>query len=221
MRKVVVVGAGGFGKEVMDILEAENKKSLKWHILGFIDDNPTLQHKEVRGYKVLGGTDWFSQQESKGVQAVVAIGDNRVRMKVVKRLTALGAQFCTIIHPSVTIGHNVRIGMGTIIAAGCILTSDIRIGDHCILNLGTTIGHDTILEGFVNLNPGVHISGSNTICEGAYIGTGAVTIQEIRIGEWSIVGAGAVVIENLPDHVVAVGVPARVIKSTPNSARVD
>jgi sugar O-acyltransferase (sialic acid O-acetyltransferase NeuD family) len=106
----------------------------------------------------------------------------------------------------------VTLGEGVIICAGCILTNQITIGNHVIINLDVTIGHDSIIEDFCTLSPGVHISGRNKIGEGANVGTGAVTIQGIVIGRWSIIGAGAVVAQDIPDKVVAVGVPAKPIK---------
>jgi sugar O-acyltransferase (sialic acid O-acetyltransferase NeuD family) len=211
--KVVIIGAGGFGREVLDIFEEDNKKEKRWNILGFIDDNPEIQGKKIRGYPVLGGVEWFLTPEAKGVKTVVAIGDNKVRKKVVERAEAYGAEFCNIIHPSVIMTPHVKLGKGVIIAAGCILTNNITIGNHVIINLDVTIGHDTVIEDFVNLAPGVHINGNNRIEEGVFVGSGAVTIQNIKIGKWSIIGAGAVVVNDIPERVVAVGVPAKPIKS--------
>lgn len=210
-QKVVTIGAGGFGREVLDIFEADNEKRAAWKILGFIDDNPEIQGQRIRGYPVLGGVDWFSS-EAKNVKTVIAVGDNRVRKKIAQKVTDYGGKFCNIIHPSVIMTPHVKLGEGIIIAAGCILTNNIRIQDHAIINLDVTIGHDTVIENFVNLNPGVHINGNNRVIEGAYIGSGAVTLQNITIGKWSIVGAGAVVATDIPEKVVAVGVPAKPIK---------
>jgi sugar O-acyltransferase (sialic acid O-acetyltransferase NeuD family) len=211
--KIVIVGAGGHGRETLDIFEANNERRDAWNILGFIDDNPQIQGQRIRGYPVLGGVDWFSKFEAKEVRTVIAIGDNKVRKKVAEKIGRYGAKFCNIIHPSVVMTPHVKLGEGIIIAAGSIFTSDIRIHNHVIINTDVTVGHDTVIENFVNLNPGVHINGSNKILEGAYIGSGAVTIQNITIGKWSIIGAGAVVVNDVPEKVVAVGLPAKPIKS--------
>jgi sugar O-acyltransferase (sialic acid O-acetyltransferase NeuD family) len=214
IQKIVIIGAGGFGREVLDIFEEDNRRQRKrrWDILGFIDDNPEIQGKKIRGYPVLGGVEWFSTPEAKETKAVIAIGDNKVRKKVAEKAEAYGAKFCNIIHPSVIMTPYVKLGKGVIIAAGCILTNNITIGDHVIINLDVTIGHDTVIESFVSLAPGVHINGNNKIEEGVYVGSGAVTIQNIKIGKWSIIGAGAVVIKDIPEKVVAVGMPAKPIK---------
>jgi len=212
-QKVAIIGAGGFGREILDIFEVDNERRNVWSILGFIDDSPLTKGETIRGYPVLGNVEWFSKSEAEDVKTVVAVGDNLVRKKIVEKARSYGAKFCNIVHPSVILTPHIKLGEGIIIAAGCIFTNNIRIQDHVIINLDVTVGHDTIIEDFVNLNPGVHVNGSNKIQEGAYIGSGAVTIENITIGKWSIIGAGAVVVNDIPEKVVAVGVPAKPIKS--------
>ena len=212
MQNIVILGAGGFGREVLDIIIAQNKVSKRWKILGFVDENPELKGKVLNGYPVLGSFDWFSKIDLKEIRVVCAIGDNISKKKVVEKAKGLGLRFANVVHPSVIMTEFVTLGEGVIICAGCILTNQITIGNHVIINLDVTIGHDSIIEDFCTLSPGVHISGRNKIGEGANVGTGAVTIQGIVIGRWSIIGAGAVVAQDIPDKVVAVGVPAKPIK---------
>jgi sugar O-acyltransferase (sialic acid O-acetyltransferase NeuD family) len=212
MQNVVVLGAGGFGRETLDILIAQNKTSKRWRILGFIDENPKLKGRLLNGYPILGSFDWFSKKNIKEIQAICAVGENASRKKVVKKAKSVGLKFASAIHPTVVMTDFVTLGEGIVICAGCILTNQITIGNHTIINLDVTIGHDTIIEDFCTLSPGVHISGRNRIREGVSIGTGAVTIQGITIGRWSIIGAGAVVVKDIPDKVVAVGIPAKPIK---------
>ena len=220
MEKVAIIGAGGFGREVLDIFIAENKVSKKWEVLGFVDENPKLHGQILNEYPVLGSFAWFKMNNSREIKVVVAIGDNKMRKRVVDKVKDQGLTFCNIVHPAVIMTPFVSMGEGVIITAWVILTNQIKIGNHVIINLDVTIGHDTIIEDFVNLNPGVHINGNNKIREGAYIGSGAVTIQDVTIGEWSIVGAGAVVIKDIPDRVVAVGVPAEIKKTLKKSTDV-
>jgi len=212
MEKVVIIGAGGFGREVLDVFLAENEVSKRWEILGFVDDDPELQGKTLNGYPVLGSFDWFKTINPREIKVITAVGNNEVRRKVVEKVQSIGLEFCSVVHPNVIMTPFVSIGQGVVVTAGCIFTNQIKIGNHVIVNLDVTIGHDTIIEDFVNLNPGVHINGNNKIQEGAYVGSGAVTIQDITIGKWSIIGAGAVVVMNIPEKVVAVGVPAKVVK---------
>jgi len=212
MQSIVILGAGGFGREVLDIIIAQNKVSKRWKMLGFVDENPELKGKVLNGYPVLGSFDWFSKIDLKEIRVVCAIGDNISKKKVVEKAKGVGLRFANVVHPSVIMTEFVTLGEGVIICAGCILTNQITIGNHVIINLDVTIGHDSIIEDFCTLSPGVHISGRNKIGEGANVGTGAVTIQGIVIGRWSIIGAGAVVAQDIPDKVVAVGVPAKPIK---------
>lgn len=219
MQSVAILGAGGFGREVLDILIAQNKISKKWKILGFIDEDPKLKGKVLNGYPVLGSFDWFSKTDQHKISVVCAIGDNVSKKKVVDKAKNLGLKFANVIHPTVTMTEFVTLGEGVIICAGCILTNQITIRNHVIINLDVTIGHDAIIEDYCTLSPGVHISGKNKICEGANIGTGAVTIQGITIGRWSIVGAGAVAVQDIPDRVVAVGTPAKPIKQVDDAPK--
>ncbi len=219
MQSIVILGAGGFGREVLDIIIAQNKVSKRWKILGFIDENPELKGKVLNGYPVLGSFDWFSKIDLKEIRVVCAIGDNISKKKVVEKAKGLGLRFANVVHPSVIMTEFVTLGEGVIICAGCILTNQITIGNHVIINLDVTIGHDSIIEDFCTLSPGVHISGRNKIGEGANVGTGAVTIQGIVIGRWSIIGAGAVVAQDIPDKVVAVGVPAKPIKQVEDTQK--
>jgi sugar O-acyltransferase (sialic acid O-acetyltransferase NeuD family) len=214
LKKVVIICAGGFGREVLDIFLAENAISPKWKILGFIDENPKMVGKIINGYPILGSFDYFDNAITDSVMAIVAVGDNRVRKALIEKAERAGLVFCNAIHPSVIYTPFISFGKGIVIAAGAVLTNLISIGNHVIINLNVTIGHDVKLEDFVNINPGANINGNNTIREGAFIGSGAVTIQNIEVGCWSIVGAGAVVISNIPDGVVAVGFPAKPLKHT-------
>jgi len=210
MKKVVIVGAAGFGREVLEIFKEQNKKNKIWDILGFIDDNKNLHNNMINGLKVLGDINWF--KNNRGVECVVAIGEPEVKKKVVEKLKKIGVSFCNIIHPSVIMSEFVELGEGVIICAGNILTVNIKIKNHVIINPNCTIGHITSIDDYCTINPSVNINGGNHIHQGVYIGTNAATIQNIKIGSWSIIGGGAIVIDDIPDNVVAVGVPARIIK---------
>jgi sugar O-acyltransferase (sialic acid O-acetyltransferase NeuD family) len=121
-------------------------------------------------------------------------------------------EFPTLLHPLAWIGNRISIAMGTVVCAGSMLTTDLRLGAHTIVNLDCTIGHDCEIADFVTFAPSVNVSGAVTILEGCDIGTGACLIQGIRVGEWSVLGAGAVATQDVPANVTAVGVPAKVIK---------
>jgi len=211
--KVVILGAGGLAREAYWVFNDANKKSaVKWKVLGFIDENQDNHGKSLCGITVLGDFGWFKRTGRNELKVICAVGSPRAKKSLVEKSELFELDFCTVIHSSVQMSEFVDIGLGTIITAGCILTTQIKIGNHVFLNLDTTVGHDVVIEDFVNVAPGCHISGNVTLKEGADLGTGAVVLQGIKVGKWSTVGAGAVVIEDVPDNAVVVGVPAKIIK---------
>ena len=209
MNNLVIIGVGGFGREVAWLVERINKIDLKWNIIGFVDDNEELHGKIINGYLVLGGCEWLNENKN-DVYAICSIGSSDIRKKIIQKLN--GIKFATIIDPNVIISDRVIIGEGSIICAGSIITVDVKIGSHVIINLDCTIGHDVVLENFVTLYPSVNISGNTTLEERVEMGTGSQTIQGRNIGVGTIVGAGAVVVKDLPEGCTAVGIPAHVIK---------
>jgi len=144
-----------------------------------------------------------------GAHAIVAIGDNALRKKVVEKTKH---PFANAIHPSVILSPFAILGQGNMLLQGTIVQSQAKIGNHVILNTGSQVDHDCIIEDYVHLGPGVILCGRVQIGEGSFIGAGATVIPGKKVGAWSIVGAGSVVIDHIPDYVVAVGNPARVVK---------
>jgi len=212
MKRTVILGAGGFAREVLDILLAQNAVSKQYGILGFIDENPAMKGRILNGYPVLGGFDWFASKDQGAIHAACGIGSPLQRKKVVTKAEDMGLQFCNVIHPTAVLTPFVSLGVGVVITAGTILTNQILVGSHVHINLDVTIGHDCVIEDFCTIAPGVHISGNVKLGTGVSVGTGAVVVQGVSIGSWSIIGAGAVVIKDIPERVTAVGVPARVVK---------
>ena len=209
MMKLVIIGVGGFGREVAWLVERINKIKPTWNLIGFVDDNTEYCGSLINGYPVLGNCDWLNNQTDE-IFAVCAIGASKVRKSVIEKLSKV--KFATIIDPSVLLSERVIIGAGSIICAGSILTVEIQIGAHVIINLDCTIGHDAKLHDYVTLYPSVNISGCTVLEECVEMGTGSLIIQGLNIAGGSIVGAGAVVVTNLPKECTAVGIPAKPIK---------
>ena len=209
--KTAIVGAGGFGREVLALLNNINTVNYTFNVAGFIDDNLEVG-TSIGGLTILGSVNQINKMNLDAV--VVAIGNSKVRKEVVNRLPE-DIKTPTVIHPSVLIENSdtISIGKGCIICAGNIITTDVSIGDFCILNLASTIGHDAKMGDFVSVMPGVNISGGAKIEYGVYIGTGAKLIKATTVGKNSIVGAGAVVDTYVEPNTTVVGVPARPIKS--------
>jgi sugar O-acyltransferase (sialic acid O-acetyltransferase NeuD family) len=209
-KRVAIIGAGGFAREVLDIFDASNESGEDNEVLGYIVESQYgLQGEIISDKPILGNLDWFQKNR---VHGICAVGAPDTRLRLVSKAKALGVEFCNIIHPSAILTRWIDMGEGVVIGAGCILTNNIKIGSHVHINLSCTIGHDAVIEDFVTLSPGVHVSGKVKICCGSYVGTGANIIDRVNIGEWAIVGAGSTIIEDVPPNTVVVGVPGRVIK---------
>ncbi len=211
MKRLAIFGSGGFAREVHQLVLDLNDRAPTWDFVGFVDDDEAKCGTGVHGYPVLGGSAWLA--ENPEVWCAIAIGTTQAKRRVALRLQSLGVtSFATLVHPRAWVGNGVQLGAGSIVCAGALVTTDIRIGNHVILNIGTTVGHDAVLADYVTAAPSFNISGNVNVGEGCDLGTGGAAIQGVAIGPWSIVGAGAVVTRSLPANVTAVGVPARVVK---------
>lgn len=212
MERLVILGAGGFAREVLDIVLAKRARGDYIEPLGFVDDSRGSWGSRQNGFLVLGGLDWLESQKDAQIRVICGIGNPAARKGMVTRAKDIGASFTNLVHPNAVVTEFVTMGSGVVVTAGCILTNQITIGNHVHLNLGATVGHDCQIEDLCTIAPGVHLSGNVRLGEGCDVGTGAVVLQGVTIGEWSIVGAGAVVTRDIPAHTTSVGVPAKVIR---------
>lgn len=212
IKRLIIIGASGFGREVAWLTERINKCGKEWEILGFIDDDLSLNGKNINGYKILATTSDIAK--FKDCYFVCAVGASKIRENIIKKVRSINpdTKFATLIDPSAEISAFVKIGEGTIICAGNIITTNIDIGKHVILNLKCTVGHDAILKDFTTVYPSVNISGKTDLGYACEVGTGTQIIQGKKIGDYSVVGAGAVVVKDIPNNCTAVGVPAKPIK---------
>lgn len=201
---VVIYGASGHGKVIADIVEKSGKT-----VLAFVDDNKTLWDKSFCGYPVWRGrSHLFEYAKKEAFSVIIGIGDNHRRREIMKTLESAEICFNTAIHPSAQPGNDVNIGEGTVIMANSVINPGARVGRHCIVNTGVTIDHDCIIGDFVHISPGAHLGGSVRVDHSSWIGLGASIINNIYIGEHTIIGAGSVVIRNVDPYTVAAGNPA-------------
>ena len=201
----VIVGAGGFGRECLDIIEALNDRGAEIEFLGFVDDgggDDELLGR--RGVTCLGPIT----ETPVDVGFVIAIGDGGVRRRVAEQLAGAGRSPLVLVHPQATLGSDCRVGAGTIINAGARATTNITLGRHVQLHANCTVGHDAELDDFVSVYPGATISGSVRLAEGVTIGTGANVLPGVSVGAHAFVGAGAVVTRHVEPGVTVVGIPA-------------
>ncbi|MBX2963377.1 MAG: acetyltransferase [Cyclobacteriaceae bacterium] len=210
LAKIAIVGAGGFGKETLVMINQVNSIRMQWAVIGFFDDG-MRRGSTVSGSSVLGGVDQLNAIEEE-IAVVIAVGDPRLKRKLVERIKNTRIYYPTIIHPVATIGENIKAGAGCLITAGCRLTVDITLGDFVMLNLNTTVGHDVSIGSYSSIMPGVHISGYVNVGEEVLIGTGASVLQHVSIGKQAVVGASAVVNRSVEANRTVAGVPARSIR---------
>jgi sugar O-acyltransferase (sialic acid O-acetyltransferase NeuD family) len=213
-QRIAIFGAGGMGREVLQLIRDINAVQPAWSCAGFIVDSGFQGPATVAGLPVAGGIEWLAANPD--VYVVVAVGASAPRWQVTQRIRSQCANpFAVLIHPRAWIGENVKIGAGSVICAGALLTTDITIGEHAHVNIGSSISHDAVLGDFVTLNTGVRLAGNVQLHDGAEAGTGSIVIPRCGVGRWSILGAGAVVTRPVPENCTAAGVPARVIKQRP------
>lgn len=211
MKKLVIIGAGGFGKEVAWLVEEINCSKPEWELVGFIDDN-LKQGEIINGIPVIGDVQYLSQFE-KQIHAVCAMA-NPVYKKSVLRVLSGNDRivFPNLTHPSIRISRTNQIGVGNILCKGTILTVNITIGNHVVIDVASTIGHDAVIRDYATILPAVNVSGCCVLHEGVTVGTGTQIIQGLSVGENTVLGAGSVVVKNIPANCTAVGVPAKPIK---------
>lgn len=208
MRNIVIYGAGGFGREIALMIEQINKVEKLWQVLGFYDDG-IKKGSIVDGIPVCGGLAEVNALDSE-ISMVIAIANPQMRKKVASAIHNDYIQFPVLAHPNADLGSETNwFGRGTILSAGCILTTNIVLGEFVIVNLASTIGHDVKLGSFCSVMPSCNVSGNVQVGECTMLGTGSKLLQNLSIGAACNVGAGAVVTKSFDDNLTIVGVPAR------------
>jgi sugar O-acyltransferase (sialic acid O-acetyltransferase NeuD family) len=214
MKHVVIIGAGGHGREVAEIIGHQHRVNpASPQVLGFVDDNPDLAGSHADNFPVLGPVAWLETADREQISVVCAIGTPPVCKRLTERARRIGYRFHSAISPLALLSPLASCGEGVTIFPGVVMNTASRLGDHCILNIASSVSHDSEIGPCCNINPGVRLAGNVSIGEGCYVGMGTQVIQGKRVGSWTTIGAGAVVVRDIPSHVTAVGVPARIIKS--------
>jgi sugar O-acyltransferase (sialic acid O-acetyltransferase NeuD family) len=178
--------------------------------VGYLDDDPHLQGAVRLGLPVLGSIGNLAEVEHEGV--VIAIGDNGTRARIFTELASRGERLFTACHPDARLGMEVSVGAGTMICAGVVINAASSVGANVIVNTGCTIDHHNVIGDHAHLAPGVHTGGDVQVGEGCLVGIGSTILPGVRVGSWSIIGAGSVVTKIIPERVLALGAPARVVR---------
>jgi sugar O-acyltransferase (sialic acid O-acetyltransferase NeuD family) len=204
--KLLVFGAGGHAKVVIDIIEQQGN----YEIAGLLDDDLRHQGERFFGYPVLGTrADLPALFSAQLRHAIVAIGDNASRAAVAAYLDQHGWRFANAVHPRASIGRGVKIGPGSVVMAGCVVNADTSVGAQVIINTGATVDHDCGIDDAVHIGPGCHLCGSVSVGRDSLVGAGTTVTPGVRIGKMAIVGAGSTVIRDVADKARVSGSPAR------------
>lgn len=203
---VLILGTSLFAVEVLDLISETHDLCAA----GFVENMDRNKCADK-----LGGLDilWVDEIAplSKTHLALCGLGTTR-RSIFTEQVEKLGFDFAALIHPTALISKGAVIGSGSIVGRGAIISTHTRVGRHVLVNRGVLIGHHTVIGDHVTISPGANVAGSCAVNNAAYIGMGAVIIDHITVGSQSVVGAGAVVTQDVPDRVLVVGVPAKIVK---------
>lgn len=206
-----IIGAGGFGREVFSIVEALRNSGSVPSIVGFIDDAPSasdVENLKALGSRIVGSIDDLVGR-TEPFSAVVAVGSAVDREAIADLLAHSPVTYPVMVHPDATIGCDVHLDEGVVVAAGSRLSTNIQVGKHVQIDQNAAIGHDCILGDFSRLNPQACVSGAVTIGRRAMIGANAIVLQGLKVGDDAKVGAGAVVTHSVDVAATVMGVPAR------------
>lgn len=213
-RAIVIVGCGGHGREILEIIRCCNDAAPtndRWRVIGFLDDRPApgdVDRIERLGVPLLGPPEWLRDAPA-GTNHVLGVGSPGMRASLHVRLRDCESPAAQLVHPDATVGRDTEIGAGAVIFGGARVTTNIVLGRHVHLNQNVTVGHDSVLADFVSVNPLAAVSGECRIGRAALVGTNAAVLQRLTVGAGSTVGAGACVVRDVPAGVVVVGVPAQ------------
>lgn len=212
-RDIVIVGCGGHGREIAEIVRAVNEAADRspWRLVAFVDDRPSdVNRKRVNafGVPVLVGLSPLGDLPPH-THVVLGLGDPGVRQTVGDRVDGFGLPIASLIHPDATVGRHLVSGDGLVVFAGARVTTNVRVGRHVHVNQNATLAHDCLVEDYVSLHPLAAVSGDCRLGRGALVGAGAVVLPGVRIGAAATVGAGACVVRDVPPGAIVKGVPAR------------
>jgi sugar O-acyltransferase (sialic acid O-acetyltransferase NeuD family) len=215
LEPIVIVGAGGHGRGILEILRAVAAVAgAACPVAGFLDDDPGVLAAKPGGLPVLGSMEEAPRLIRGGHRFLIGVGEPRIRRAVADRLASNGAVFAAAVHPSVIMYGEVSVAPGCVLGAGVVVAAATRLCDHVLLNLNATVGHDCLLDRFATVGPGANIGGNVTMGEGAFVGLNGTVLPGRSLGPASQLGAGSVLLENLEAGCIAFGVPARVVGRT-------
>jgi UDP-perosamine 4-acetyltransferase len=202
--KARIVGAGAHGRVVLDILRAQARHDA----FAFVDDDPEMPGLIVNGVSVECGLE-ESLRDGEGIEMIIALGNPDLRHRVAGMIAAAGIPLLNAIHPSAVVAPSAVLAEGIVVGPTAVINSNANIAGHVVINTGAIVEHDCKVGAYSALGPGAQLGGRVTLGESAFISTGAIVLSRLTIGTRTVVAAGALVTHDLPDHVLAMGIPAK------------
>jgi len=210
VRPLLVIGAGGFARETLELVRAINRLTPTWDVVGVLDDDGAVHGRRVGGAEVIGPSEAVREHPDALVTACVASPDDPMRrLSLVARLGLPAERYATLVHPAAVVPDSAALGPGTVVHATTVLTADVAVGAHVAVMPAVVLTHDDAIGDGVTFGAGVRVAGNVTIERGAYVGAGALLRERITVGAGAVIGMGAVVTRPVPAGEVWAGVPAR------------
>ena len=210
MKNLIIIAAGGCGREVLQWARDINKMEKRWVIKGFVDDNPAALDGRICDLKILSSVDDYEIGPED--EFVCCIGNSSIRKKVVEKLQARGAVFTSLIHPSANIAETSRIGEGVIIYPFALISDNAVIGDHSIINMYSSVAHDSVLGQYCTISAHCDVTGACTLGDGVFMGTTSNMVPGTKIGKDVYICAGSTVMARVRDGRKVMGNPAKIIQ---------
>lgn len=206
-----IIGAGAQGRVALDLVRS---CASVYEEIKFLDDNKDLWESSLNGAPVTGPLSLLGKIDKNKFKALIALGNPLARTSVAKLLSGFGVIFANIVHPSAYVAPSAVLGSGNTVGAQAVINSQSVLADHVLVNNAAIVEHDSYLHNFSTVCPGAKVGGRVELCEGAFICTGAIILPRCRVGKHSVLAAGSILTKNLPDNVLAMGQPARIVGET-------
>jgi len=207
-RRLFIIGASSFGREVESWLNLIPLRQRDWELIGYLDKDKSVLSRQKSDYKILGDENNFNFKEDDYV--IIAISEPKIKDRIYKKIKNV-VDFYTFIAPNVILGKFVRIGQGVIVCPNSLIATNVKIGNCVTINNGTQIGHDVIINDYTSIMSQVEIGGNCNIGKKVYIGSNSTIIPDKKVGDNALIGTGSVVIRNVKENTTVFGNPAKKI----------
>lgn len=205
--RIIIIGAGGFGREVVEYLHAMLPQNPSWKFAGFLDQNPNALPDGKRFGRVIGSPDTYQPKPQD--RFVCAMGNPRIKIKICKEIRNRGGQFANIIHPTAVVSPHCNLGTGIVVSPFCLLSPDVEIADDVSINVHCCIGHDAQIGAGCTLSPHCDVTGYAVLEQGVFLGSHASITPSVRVEEFATIGAGSVAVSKVRAGQTVFGVPAK------------